>query len=120
MIWLTWRQQRTQALTTLAVLAMCAIVLAVTAPSMFQLFDDSGAAACREGCERFLADFKTQVDSTAAGDVYWMGFLVMLVAPALIGSFWGAPTVARELEAGTHRLAWNQSVTSTRWLTVRL
>ena len=34
--------------------------------------------------------------------------------------FWGAPLIARELEAGTHRLAWNQSVTRTRWLAIKL
>ena len=34
----------------------------------------------------------------------------------MIGAFWGAPMVARELETGTHRLVWNQSVTRTRWL----
>ena len=34
--------------------------------------------------------------------------------------FWGAPLIARELEAGTFRLTWNQSVTRTRWLTVKL
>jgi hypothetical protein len=44
----------------------------------------------------------------------------VLVVPALIGLFWGAPLIARELEAGTHRLVWNQSVTRTRWLAVKL
>lgn len=34
--------------------------------------------------------------------------------------FWGAPLVANELEAGTHRLAWNQGVTRTRWLATKL
>ena len=43
-----------------------------------------------------------------------------LLAPAVIGIFWGAPLVARELEAGTHRLVWNQSVTRTRWLATKL
>jgi ABC-type transport system involved in multi-copper enzyme maturation permease subunit len=42
------------------------------------------------------------------------------LVPALIGAFWGAPLVARELETGTHRLAWNQSVTRRRWLAVKL
>ena len=42
------------------------------------------------------------------------------VVPALIGIFWGAPLVARELETGTFRLAWTQSVTRTRWLAVKL
>jgi hypothetical protein len=40
--------------------------------------------------------------------------------PAFIGAFWGAPLVARELEAGTHRLAWTQSVSRRRWLATKL
>jgi hypothetical protein len=42
------------------------------------------------------------------------------VLPALIGLFWGAPLVARELETGTHRLAWNQTVSRSRWTAVKL
>ncbi|WP_430495887.1 ABC transporter permease subunit [Micromonospora trifolii] len=42
------------------------------------------------------------------------------LVPALIGAFWGAPLIARELESGTHRLAWNQSVPRRRWLAVKL
>jgi hypothetical protein len=49
----------------------------------------------------------------------WLGVLV-LVAPGLIGMFWGAPLVAREFEDGTFRLAWTQSVTRTRWMAVKL
>jgi hypothetical protein len=41
-------------------------------------------------------------------------------AQAVTGVFWGAPLIARELETGTGRLAWNQSVTRARWLTVKL
>ena len=40
--------------------------------------------------------------------------------PAIVGVFWGAPLVARELEAGTHRLVWTQTVTRTRWLATKL
>ena len=49
----------------------------------------------------------------------WLGVLV-LVAPGLIGMFWGAPLVAREFEDGTFRLAWTQSVTRIRWMAVKL
>ena len=42
------------------------------------------------------------------------GYLILL--PALVGMFVGAPLLARELEHGTHRLAWTQSVTRRRWL----
>jgi hypothetical protein len=38
----------------------------------------------------------------------------------LIGIFWGAPLVAREVQAGTFRLAWTQSVSRQRWLAVKL
>lgn len=40
--------------------------------------------------------------------------------PLMIGVFWGAPLLARELESGTHQLAWTQSVTRRRWLAHRL
>ncbi|MFD0524545.1 ABC-2 transporter permease [Paractinoplanes durhamensis] len=32
----------------------------------------------------------------------------------------GAPLVSRELESGTHRLVWNQSISRNRWLGVKL
>ena len=34
--------------------------------------------------------------------------------------FWAAPLVSREYEAGTHRLAWTQSVSPLRWMTVKI
>jgi hypothetical protein len=52
--------------------------------------------------------------------LYFFSILVILIAPAIIGCFWGAPLIARELEAGTFRLTWNQSITRTWWLTVKL
>ena len=52
--------------------------------------------------------------------LYLLGVVIILLAPAVIGLFWGAPLIARELETGTSALAWNQSVTRTRWLAVKL
>jgi ABC-type transport system involved in multi-copper enzyme maturation permease subunit len=46
--------------------------------------------------------------------------LLVIAVPALTGIFWGAPLIGRELETGTHQLAWNQTVTRTRWLAVKL
>ena len=34
--------------------------------------------------------------------------------------FWAAPLVSREYEAGTHRLAWTQTVSPLRWITVKI
>ncbi|MBD3008337.1 translation initiation factor IF-2 [Streptomyces sp. 5-10] len=45
---------------------------------------------------------------------------LLTALPALIGVFIGAPLFARELEMGTHRLVWTQSVGRTRWLIAKL
>jgi hypothetical protein len=42
-----------------------------------------------------------------------------LIVPVVLGMLWGAPLVAHELEARTSDFAWAQSVTRTRWLTVK-
>jgi hypothetical protein len=49
----------------------------------------------------------------------WLGVLVV-VAPGIVGVFWGAPLVADELQAGTFRLAWTQDVSRARWIVIRL
>jgi hypothetical protein len=52
--------------------------------------------------------------------LYAIAWVSVAALPAIIGVFWGAPLIARELETGTHRLAWTQSVTRTRWLATKL
>ncbi|MDE3228861.1 MAG: hypothetical protein KGO05_03180, partial [Chloroflexota bacterium] len=46
------------------------------------------------------------------------GLFALTFLPALAGIFLGAPLVARDLETGSYRLAWTQSVTRLRWLGV--
>ncbi|GAA1537297.1 hypothetical protein GCM10009678_19670 [Actinomadura kijaniata] len=42
---------------------------------------------------------------TAAGGALYYGSAALVYAlPAVVGIFWGAPLVTRELETGTHRL----------------
>jgi ABC-type transport system involved in multi-copper enzyme maturation permease subunit len=117
MIWLTWRQFRGGAAMMAAALAVLAALLALTGPGLADDYS-SGIAACTTqsgGCSDFVQEFFTdhQIQFLAV-------IAVVLVLPALIGLFWGAPLIARELEAGTHRLVWNQSITRTRWLAVKL
>ena len=52
--------------------------------------------------------------------LYAAGVIISYLMPAIIGMFWGAPLISRELEGGTYRLAWSQSVTRSRWLAVKL
>ncbi|WP_406452831.1 hypothetical protein OG782_20005 [Streptomyces sp. NBC_00876] len=46
--------------------------------------------------------------------------VVMTVLPALVGMFVAGPMIGRELEDGTYRLSWSQSVSPARWLAAKL
>jgi len=123
MTWLTWRQFRAQAITGAAVLAVLAIALGITGPHLAHLYAGSGLATCRAhgNCGSLVTAFTAQVKASTIYELLFiLGIALLLAAPAVIGVFWGAPLVAREIEAGTFRLAWNQSVTRTRWLAVKL
>jgi hypothetical protein len=132
MIWLTWRQFRAQAITATAAVAAFAILLVVTESRMSSLFAASGMTTCHGGtctgaATRFLINLTSGQTFPLLPDganayviLYFLSVLVILIAPAIIGVFWGAPLIARELENGTNRLAWNQSITRTRWLAVKL
>ncbi len=123
MIWLTWRQFRAQAIAAAAVLAALAVALAVTGPHLAHLYDSSGIAGCAAhgDCASATAKFLDQGPVYTFDKVlFFIGAGVLYAAPPLMGAFWGAPLVAREIESGTLRIAWNQSVTRDRWLVVKL
>jgi hypothetical protein len=120
MTWFAWRQSRTPIFITLAAGVIAAILLAITHGSLETLWSDSGAAACTTNCGSVMENFIRQVGHTTNSVVYQVALVVMYLLPALVGAFWGAPMIARELETGTHRLAWNQSVSRTRWLATKL
>lgn len=122
MIRLTWLQFRMQASAAAAALAVIAVVLALTGPHLAHLYDVSGISVCQAhaDCASLSSRFLNQA-SAGFTDKFLLGFgNVVVAAPALVGIFWGAPLIARELETGTYRLAWTQAVTRTRWLAVKL
>ncbi len=104
MTWLAWRQFRVQGAALYALLAALAAAFV-----LLSLPDSTGEAL-----------IQTLSTGGSAATLYTVSVLAMLVLPALVGIFWGAPLVARELEAGTHRLAWTQSISRTRWLATKV
>jgi hypothetical protein len=116
MIRFTWRQFRIHIVVALGALAVIAIVLAITGRDLVHLYDTSDIPTCKAQGDcgivtsTFLAHYQL---------LQQLGLVVILL-PGIIGIFWGAPLVARELETGTFRLAWTQSVTRIRWLAVKL
>jgi ABC-type transport system involved in multi-copper enzyme maturation permease subunit len=116
MIWLTWRQARGQTLATLAALAVLTIYLIWLGLSI-RHFNDTRIVGCTSGQDCAIAedDFTNSYGFPLA----LVGAL-LIGLPGIIGVFWGAPLITRELESGTHRMVWNQSVTRTQWLAVKL
>jgi hypothetical protein len=122
MIRLSWLQFRTQAVTAAAALAAFAVLLAVTGPHLASQYAASGLGSCHGGnCGSVANTFLSQLQATSTYPVvYLLGIALILFAPAIIGIFWGAPLIAREVETRTSVLAWTQSITRTRWLVVKL
>lgn len=120
MIWLTWRQFRIQAIVAGAALAVVALALAVTRPHLAGLYAGSGLGTCTTDCGTQVTNFINQVRGTASEGIFYGTVSLTYAAPGLIGLFWGAPLIAREVESGTFRLAWNQSVTRRRWVATKL
>ena len=115
MIWLTWRQARTQFLVAaiaLAVLAAYLIYLGVhIRHDYLSMVVNCDPNECGNTRRQFTDNYVAPVSLLG---------LLLLAVPGLVGAFWGAPLVARELETKTDRLVWNQSVTRGRWLAVKL
>lgn len=115
MIRLTLRQFRTEALIGFAGLAALAVVLGVTAHHLVDLHQ-AYLSACGNG--RTCTGDDPVLGAYHPLQVALIG--ISLLLPALVGVFWGAPLVSREIESGTYRLAWTQSVSRRRWLAVKL
>ncbi|HEY7077366.1 MAG TPA: hypothetical protein VH418_18445 [Solirubrobacteraceae bacterium] len=118
MIWVGWRQQRTEALIAAALLAALAALLVPTGLSMASAYDHGGLASCvsHAGAARcgplvdaFVARFAKLGDLLA-----WV-----TLVPGIIGLLLAAPFVAA-LEQRTHRLDWTQSITRRRWMAGKL
>jgi hypothetical protein len=116
MSWLVWRQFRVQAAVVFGGLAVVAVVLVLTGPHLVSIADGY-LKVCRADKNCAMTPNPALTIDGALGNVL---NVVAILLPALVGIFWGAPLIARELETGTFRLSWTQSVTRTRWLAVRV
>jgi hypothetical protein len=118
-IWFTWRQVRTQTWIVAAILAALGALLVITGRSVNHAYETL-VGACASNCGPAIDSFLREATTGLNGTAYGLAVPVLYGLPAVIGVFWGAPLLARELETGTYRMAWNQSITRTRWLAVKL
>jgi hypothetical protein len=120
MIRLSLLQFRAQAIIAAVALAVFAAVLAATGPQLASMYAADGLDSCHRDCLSAASYFTGSLVRGPYGVLFLLSTGIILLAPAVIGLFWGAPLIGRELETGTSALAWNQSVTRTRWLAVKL
>jgi hypothetical protein len=113
---LALRQFRTEGIIAFTVLVALAVVLAVTGGHLVSVSD-----AFKSTCHA-AHDCGTTTNPVTGADTSLQHALefIGMIAPAIFGLFFGAPLIAREIETGTFRLAWSQSVTRRRWLAVKL
>jgi len=122
MTWTAWRLSRSSAVAVGAVAALSVMYLLWAGQQLRGSFASTGLQEClaggriRQDCSDVAYTF-FQLTRTMSGGQPVVGVLSLM--PGLIGAFVGAPLVAREIETGTLRLAWTQSVTRGRWLTTR-
>ena len=115
MAWVTWRQHR---------VALTGLVVALAAIGTYtwivglQLHH---AYAAELACHPAGSDACLQLTSgfNSVGGFLTNGWILQLV-PALIGTFVGAPVLAREMETGSYRYAWTQGFGRWRWTLAKL
>ncbi|MBB4987244.1 ABC transporter permease [Streptomyces nymphaeiformis] len=121
--WVTFRQHRRALWWSLA-LAVCALAVMVAS----RMWSDGAVDALRTaGCTVNGSDRSCfQAQRNYADDQWFARNLVryaaaaMLVLPILLGAFVAGPMLAREMESGTYKLAWTQSVSPARWLAAKI
>ncbi|HTR69375.1 MAG TPA: ABC transporter permease subunit [Mycobacteriales bacterium] len=110
-------QVRAQLIVAAVCLLAAAIAATITGPHLAHLYRTDVVPCTTTG-----SDCGLQLQAFFNHDNFLQNsfdFVIRLV-PALIGIFWGAPLFARELETGTFRLAWTQSVSRSRWTVTKL
>jgi hypothetical protein len=118
MIWVGWRQQRTETLIALAILAVLAAVLVPTGLQMASAYDHAGLSSClgqntSQSCDDAIQAFTSRFHPNG-GLIAWL-----TLVPGLIGILLAAPFIL-QLEHRTNRLDWTQSITRGRWIAGKL
>lgn len=113
MTWMVWRQHRNQAYFAAVALAAFATLLLITGTQIASEYHSALAGcAASHTCSTLASRL------TLGSPLLSLLVNLTLIVPCLLGTFWGGPLVARELETGTSQFAWTQGVTRLRWLTV--
>lgn len=114
MTWLMWRQHRGQLSVAAIALAAFAVLLLVTGVQIASEYQQALLTCASTNSCATLAN-----TLTLGSPILFTLVTLTAAAPALLGLFWGAPLVSREVETGTSEYVWTQSISRRHWLTVK-
>ena len=118
MIWVSWREQRAETIVAALILVIVALVLLPSGLHMASTYDHDGLAACvgahpSPACSEAVSSFTSRFERIG-NLIAWF-----TLVPGIIGVLLAAPFVL-QLEHGTYRLDWTQSVSPRRWIMTKL
>ncbi|MER8071522.1 ABC transporter permease [Streptomyces sp. NPDC094034] len=122
-VWVAVHQHRRVLWAGTALLALTALILLYQRYTATSSVSDFAGSGC-----------SVQVTTVACGDTVrgfldaqyafhqWLNYtgVVLFALPGVVGAFVAGPVIGRELESGTYKLAWTQSVSPARWLLSKL
>ncbi|HEV8461981.1 MAG TPA: hypothetical protein VGQ38_14875 [Gaiellaceae bacterium] len=118
MIWVSWRQQRTETIIGAAILVALAALLIPSGINMASAYHDAHLGSClgahaSRACDFQVGSFVQRFEGIA-NLIAWF-----TLVPGLIGVLLAAPFV-NPFEQGTYRLDWTQSISRGNWISRKL
>jgi hypothetical protein len=118
MIWVGWRQQRVETAIAAAMLVLLAAVAIPVGLHMASVYTHEGLGACIGNVQPGPCDVSVSSFQSRFNGINIL-FTWSTLLPALAALLLAAPFVL-DLDNGTYRLFWTQSITRRRWIATKL
>jgi hypothetical protein len=118
MIWIGWRQQRVETSIAAAMLVLLAAVAIPVGLHMAAVYTHEGLGACTGNAQPGPCDVSVSSFEARFNGINLL-FTWSTLLPALAALLLAAPFVL-DLDNGTYRLVWTQSITRRRWIVTKL
>jgi hypothetical protein len=116
MVRATWLQHRATLIGLLVLFVACAATIILGAFGLHSMYAKYLAAGCTGRPIAIVTCANTANYVASNNDSFTVLITVLRALPVVVGLFVGAPLLSRDLESGTFRFAWTQSVGRVRYV----